>query len=347
MPSSADDIGISIWMQGLQVGNYGEGQDSRFLRPIGADHRRSGAVRKTSWMADVTSSARAYRLWYALILGACVVLLTACASQITLPSHLLPLPRGAIEDLASRRLRLEQPIFIRIFKEESELEVWKRQDDGHYQHFRTYPICTWSGDLGPKIVEGDKQSPEGFYSVTTQHMNPHSKFHLSFNLGFPNEFDRSHGRTGTALMVHGKCSSAGCYAITDIYVEEVYALAREAFVGGQDNIPVHIFPFRMTATNVARHAFSEHQSFWHMLKEGYDAFEATKQVPTVVVCGQRYVVKPVWRNPLTAVLAAGPSCPPYERDRTAQATGDAAVRASPLGRILPGRKQRTPPPVSH
>ncbi len=297
-------------------------------------------------MADLNSSTRAWRLRHALIMGACAGL-TACASQITLPSHLLPLPREAVEDLASRRLRLEQPIFIRIFKEDSELEVWKRQDDGHYLHFRTYPICTWSGDLGPKIVEGDRQSPEGFYSVTAQHMNPHSKFHLSFNLGFPNEFDRSHGRTGTALMVHGKCTSAGCYAITDLYVEEVYALAREAFIGGQDNIPVHIFPFRMTPSNLARHASSEHQPFWHVLKEGYDAFEATKQLPNVVVCGRRYVVNPIWRSPLTAALDASRSCPPYERERATLVAGDAATKSSPLGRILPGRKQRTPQAVSH
>jgi murein L,D-transpeptidase YafK len=304
------------------------------------------AVGKIGCMTDRSSNTRARRLRHTLILGAGVGL-TACASQITLPSHLLPLRSDAIEELVSRRLRLEQPIFIRIFKEDSELEVWKQQDDGRYQHFRTYPICTWSGDLGPKIVEGDRQSPEGFYGVTAKHMNPHSKFHLSFNLGFPNEFDRSHGRTGTALMVHGKCTSAGCYAITDLYVEEVYALAREAFIGGQDNIPVHIFPFRMTPHNLTRHASSEHQPFWHMLKEGYDAFEATKQLPTVVVCGRRYVVNPIWRSPLAATLDASRPCPPHERDRGTLVAVDWATKSSPLGRILPGRKQRTPQAVPH
>ena len=273
---------------------------------------------------------------------AAAAVLAGCASQLSLPAHLLQLPKDALDDLASRRLRLDQPIFIRIFKEDSELEVWKRHDDGRYQHFRTYPICTWSGDLGPKIVEGDKQSPEGFYGVTPQQMNPHSNFHLSFNLGFPNEFDRSHGRTGTALMVHGKCSSAGCYAITDPYVEEVYALAREAFIGGQDSIPVHIFPFRMTPYNLARNASSEHQPFWRMLKDGYDAFESTRQVPTVVVCGRRYVTNPVWRSPLTGRLDANRACPHYERDQVVLVAGNAVTQPSPPGRVLPGRRLRAP-----
>lgn len=269
------------------------------------------------------------------------LLLAGCASQLALPRHLLPLPRDTLDDLSNRRLRLERPIFIRIFKEESELEVWKLQDDGRYQHFRTYPICTWSGELGPKILEGDKQSPEGFYAVTRQHMNPNSQFHLSFDLGFPNAFDRSRGRTGKALMVHGKCSSAGCYAITDTYVEEVYALAREAFIGGQDSIPVHVFPFRMTNANLLRHASSEHVPFWSMLKLGYDAFEQAHVVPTIVVCGRQYIVNPIWHAPLTRPPDPIRPCPAHDQDSAAQIADTFAQKPQPVGRVLPGRRMRT------
>ena len=129
------------------------------------------------------------------------------------------------------------PIFVRIFKEESELEVWKQRDDGRFYHFKTYPICNWSGDLGPKVQQGDKQAPEGFYTVAKYQMNPNSQFHIAFNLGYPNAYDQAHSRTGDFLMVHGKCSSAGCYAMTDALIEEIYALARESFSGGQETLP--------------------------------------------------------------------------------------------------------------
>ena len=168
--------------------------------------------------------------------------------------------------------------------------MWKLRDDGRYYHFKTYPICNWSGQLGPKLREGDRQSPEGFYTITREQMNPNSKYHLAFNLGYPNPFDKSNRRTGDALMVHGGCGSAGCYAMTDALMEELYALVREAFIGGQDVVHVHAFPFRMTAANMARHAKSEWRGFWRTLKEGYDYFELTRQVPTVAVCNRRYVV---------------------------------------------------------
>lgn len=264
-----------------------------------------------------------------------------CASELTLPTYLLPLPAETIDELKERNLRIEQPLFIRIFKEESELEVWKLGDDGRYLHFRTYPICTWSGALGPKLVEGDKQSPEGFYVVPRERMNPHSKYHLAFNLGFPNEYDRSHGRTGTALMVHGKCTSAGCYAITDPYIEEVYALAREAFIGGQDTIPVHVFPFRMTQANLARHAASSNMPFWSMLKPGYEAFERTRVVPTIAVCGRRYVVNPIWRSTATRPLDATKACPPHDLAPVEAGPAEPTATQATTGRVLAGRRLRT------
>jgi murein L,D-transpeptidase YafK len=173
-------------------------------------------------------------------------------------------------------------------QEESELEVWKQRDDGRYYHFKTYPVCNWSGDLGPKVKQGDRQAPEGFYTVTREQMNPDSKFHLAMNLGYPNSYDRAHRRTGEFLMIHGKCKSAGCYAMTDALIEEIYAMARETFVGGHDSFQVHAFPFRMSDENMVRYARHEAYPFWKIMKEGYDYFEISRQLPTVAVCNRRY-----------------------------------------------------------
>ena len=152
--------------------------------------------------------------------------------------------------LAVNGMRPESPIFVRIFKEESELEVWKLKN-GRFQHFRTYPICAWSGNLGPKVQAGDRQSPEGFYTVSRGQMNPRSLYHLAFNIGFPNTYDAVNGHSGSALMVHGDCKSVGCYAMTDAYIEEIYILAREAFNGGQTKFHVQALPFRMTSATAA------------------------------------------------------------------------------------------------
>ncbi|WP_208976350.1 L,D-transpeptidase family protein [Polycladidibacter hongkongensis] len=181
------------------------------------------------------------------------------------------------------------PIFIRIFKEESELEIWKKTRSGKYAKLETYEICKWSGKLGPKFKEGDRQAPEGFYEVTPGRMNPNSSYYLSFNLGFPNKYDRAHGRTGSHLMVHGACSSRGCYAMTDEQIADIYALGRDAFFGGQRKFQVQAFPFHMTAQNMARHRHNKHYKFWQMLKEGSDHFEITKTPPKVEVCEGRYV----------------------------------------------------------
>ena len=153
-------------------------------------------------------------------------------------------------------------------------------------------MCRWSGELGPKIKEGDRQAPEGFYNITPAQMNPNSQFYLSFNLGYPNAYDRAHGRTGAHLMVHGDCSSRGCYAMTDDQIAEIYALARESFFGGQRSFQVQAYPFRMTAANFAKHRNNPHIPFWRMLKEGNDHFELTGHEPVVEVCEKRYVFNP-------------------------------------------------------
>ena len=188
------------------------------------------------------------------------------------------------------------PILIRIYKEQSTLEVWKQDRTGNFAPLKAYPICKFSGKLGPKLAQGDYQAPEGFYDITPDQMNPWSVEYLAFNTGFPNAFDRSLGRTGSFLMVHGGCESVGCYAMTDHEMEEIYGLADEAFKGGQDKIQLEAFPFQMTAENLARHSDDSNAPFWEMLKKGSDTFLATGQPPKVAICGQRYVFNPVVAN---------------------------------------------------
>ncbi|MEX0284422.1 MAG: hypothetical protein AB3N23_07400 [Paracoccaceae bacterium] len=191
--------------------------------------------------------------------------------------------------MAQQGMTLGAPIYIRIFKEEAELEVWV-QDDTSYRLFRSYPICNYSGHLGPKLAEGDYQSPEGFYAVPRGALNPNSRFHLSFNLGFPNAYDRAHERTGSYLMVHGDCRSVGCYAMTDPAIEEIYLLAEQALSGGQRAVPVHAFPFHMTDTRMAQAAGHHWFNFWEGLQPAYAAFEATHRPPPMRVRGGQYVL---------------------------------------------------------
>lgn len=198
-------------------------------------------------------------------------------------------------DLAAAGLRLGAPLFLRICKAESTLEAFL--DDGiRFRRFHSFPICAWSGALGPKLREGDGQSPEGFYAVRPRQLNPASQFHLSFDLGFPNAFDRAHGRTGSYLMVHGRCVSIGCYAMTDPVIEVIWTLLTAALAGGQSAVPVHAFPFRMDAADAdARIAASEHADFWGQLRAGWQAFESTGLPPRIEVRERRYVVTPVRR----------------------------------------------------
>jgi murein L,D-transpeptidase YafK len=193
--------------------------------------------------------------------------------------------------LAAHGVALGAPVFIRIFKREFELELWMKRDD-RFHRFATYPICRWSGQLGPKLLEGDWQAPEGFYTVDAKALNPASRWHRSFNLGYPNAFDRAHGRTGSFLMVHGGCSSIGCYAMTDEVIDEIWRLVSAALKGGQPIFHVHIFPFRMTEQNLAQRSSARWAGFWRDLKAGYDAFEASRLPPTIAVCQGRYAVSP-------------------------------------------------------
>jgi murein L,D-transpeptidase YafK len=222
--------------------------------------------------------------------------------------HMQPLSDRLLADIESRNMAKESPILVRIFKEESELEVWKEDKTGRFALLRTYPICRWSGELGPKIKQGDRQAPEGFYTITPSLMNPNSNYYLAINTGFPNAYDRANDRTGQFLMIHGDCSSAGCYAMTDEQIAEIYSLARESFFGGQKSFQIQAFPFRMTPLNMARHRNSPHMAFWKMIKQGYDHFEVTRMEPKVDVCDKHYVFNAETRGKFTPAE----QCPIYK-----------------------------------
>jgi murein L,D-transpeptidase YafK len=177
---------------------------------------------------------------------------------------------------------------VRIFKEEAELEVWKQDTTGRFALLKTFPICRWSGDLGPKLQEGDRQAPEGFYTITPGLMNPNSSFYAAINTGFPNSFDKANNHDGSFLMIHGDCSSSGCYAMTDEQMGEIYSLARDALLG-RPSFQVQAYPFRLTPANLARHRTNPNLAFWKMLKIGNDHFEATHLEPKVDVCNRLYV----------------------------------------------------------
>lgn len=199
------------------------------------------------------------------------------------------LPDSILADMKAKGMLRNSSVMARIFKEEGKLEIWKARTNGRYGLVASYDICKWSGKLGPKFTEGDRQAPEGFYTVRPSQMNPKSQYHLAFNIGYPNAFDRANGRTGSNLMVHGACSSSGCYSMTDAQVEQIYAFGRDAFQGGQTEFQIQAFPFRMTAANMARYRNDPNYEFWKMLKVGYDQFEITRVPPKVDVCEKRYI----------------------------------------------------------
>jgi murein L,D-transpeptidase YafK len=202
--------------------------------------------------------------------------------------HLSPIPPATMSLMATKGMSKSDPIVIRSYKKESEMEVWKRGSDGRYALLKTFPICRWSGQLGPKRKEGDRQAPEGFYAITPAQMNPNSAYYLSFDTGYPNAVDRANGGSGSALMVHGSCSSRGCFAMTDESIAEIYAIAREALAGGQRSFQFQSYPFRMTAKNLAQHRYDPNIAFWKNLKEGSDYFEVAREEPQVSVADRRY-----------------------------------------------------------
>ena len=274
----------------------------------------------------------------------CAAVLAACSSAPVIPPPSeVPLSKDALDLLAKKGMQPGAPVYVRIFKDESELEIWKQRDDGRFYHFKTYPICNWSGELGPKIVEGDKQAPEGFYTVTKRQLYHAGRWPRSLLLNFPNVYDQAEARTGSDILIHGGCTSVGCFAMTNPVSDEVHRLTVAAIDAGQDNVPIHVFPFRMTEENVKSHASPAWASFWANLKEGYDAFEQTKRVPRVAVCNSRYTFA---EAPGTASTGAVEAC------QTTIATIkdqndwlDGVTPASPIVRPVRTAAADIPPPM--
>jgi murein L,D-transpeptidase YafK len=200
--------------------------------------------------------------------------------------------------------KMGQQVFVRIFKQEGTLELWMKRGE-RFALYKSFAVCKWSGALGPKTRAADYQSPEGFYSVSARQLNPHSHYHLAFDVGYPNAYDRRQGFTGSAVMVHGDCKSVGCFAMTNAGIDEIYPIVAAALAGGQHEVPVHIFPFRMTEQAIARETTSSSNSFlafldngggpkrdwgafWRNLKQGYDLFEHDRAPPVAYACGDRY-----------------------------------------------------------
>ena len=282
------------------------------------------------------------------------VMLAGCNSdEISLASNAKanqPVPPKLIQAMVEKDMDLNSPILVRLFKQEAELEIWKQDRSGRFALLKTYPICRWSGDLGPKIREGDRQAPEGFYAISPAQMNPQSAYYLSFNTGYPNAFDKALGRTGSQLMVHGDCSSRGCYAMTDEQIAEIYSLGRESFFGGQKSFQLQAYPFKMTPVNMAKHRNNQHMPFWKMIKEGYDHFEVTKQEPKVDFCEKKYVFDAIRAPNATRepVFDASAKCPAYaipedvadavreKQQAEAAETAKLVSRGAPVARLNTG-----------
>jgi murein L,D-transpeptidase YafK len=309
-----------------------------------ARHPRSFAVTgRTQFRALVTSVA----------LAASVALAGCNSDEISLANNAKanqPVPPKLVADMTAKDMDMNSPILVRLFKTEAELEVWKQNRSGQFALLKTYPICRWSGDLGPKVREGDRQAPEGFYSITPGQMNPQSAYYLSFNTGYPNAFDKALGRSGSQLMVHGDCSSRGCYAMTDEQIAEIYSLGRESFFGGQRAFQFQAYPFKMTPVNMAKHRNNPNMPFWKMIKEGNDHFEVTRQEPKVEFCENKYVFDPAQppnsSKPLNFNAAA--KCPAYvipdeiadavreKQQQDAAETAKLVSRGTPVARLNTG-----------
>lgn len=257
-----------------------------------------------------------------------------------------PLPPDALTFLQKKNIAAQAPVYIRIFKEESELEVWKERPGGRFVLIKTYPICNWSGALGPKEALGDLMAPEGFYSLGPGSMKPDSKYHLALNIGYPNALDRALGRTGNFIMVHGDCKSVGCFAMTDGLIEEIYAFVREALDNGQERVPVHVFPFRMTENAMERHSRHAAHATWKPLKEAYDDFAKSRLVPRIAMCEKRYVVNPVFDPGSPTPESAAAECPAAPGKLIAPVSQKLAKKLVTQPLVAIGVKLRTPESIA-
>jgi len=190
-------------------------------------------------------------------------------------------------ELADKGLKLNQSIYIRIFKDENNLEIWVRSGM-KYEFFKSYNVCYFSGGLGTKTKAGDGKSPEGFYTIEPKQLNPVSNYHLAINVGYPNKLETIKGYTGDQIMVHGHCASIGCYAMTDPGIDEIYTLVYQAFQSGQQKIQLDIFPFRMDQEHLKKYATNSSLSFWKSMKPGYDLFEKNHIPPVAAIKNKEY-----------------------------------------------------------
>ena len=309
----------------------------------GIGDRGSGALRRSTLHERLFKTSRILTVSGVIAAAAALAGCNTDFASVTSERALRPLSSELAAEMEKKSMPKESPILVRIFKEESELEVWKQDANGQFALLKTYPICRWSGELGPKVKEGDRQAPEGFYAITPGQMNPNSNYYLAFNLGFPNAFDRANDRSGAFLMVHGDCSSSGCYAMTDEQIQEIYTLGRDAFLGGQKSFQVQAYPFHMTAANLAKHRNNPAMPFWRNIKEGNDHFMVSRAEPKVDVCEKHYV--------FDAEAPAGSfhgkeKCPPYYSQARARRRGEAegaARRRRLRGARRQGRRHRRGP----
>jgi len=194
-------------------------------------------------------------------------------------------------ELASAGLEPGDPLFLRAFKEESELEIWmKPASEPHYLLFKVHRLVAAAGRSGPKLREGDGQAPEGFYTFGPEALRPETRHHLGIDLGFPNAYDRQRGRTGSDLLIHGGSLAGGSYALPPAAMDEVYALADAAFRAGEEEVAVHLFPFRLVDARMDK-VWSNPSRWteeWVNLKEGYDFFENVRLPPRIGLDGDRY-----------------------------------------------------------
>lgn len=272
----------------------------------------------------------------------------------------LPLPGTPNVAVLQERLRdkgvsLAEPILIRIFKAESELEIWKQKGDS-YVLFATYPICHWSGTIGPKLRDGDRQAPEGFYTVTRSQTRHVGRWPKSLDIGYPNILEQSQARTGSSILIHGGCSSIGCFAMTNPVSDEIHQMTVAAIESGEQIVPVHVFPFRMTDKNMAAQESSPWKAFWTNLKEGYDMFERTKRPATISVCGGRYIFRETRADESAGPLeACGPTLTaireqdqwlsnvPYPTPDLPKLATRATAMPPPIPQIQSSLESETPP----
>lgn len=165
------------------------------------------------------------------------------------------------------------------FKDNDLLDVYaKNKPESTYKKILSYEICSRSGQLGPKRKQGDGQVPEGFYHI--DRFNPTSSFYLSLGLNYPNLADKRRSKSdnlGGDIFIHGSCVTIGCMPMTDDAIKEIYLLAVYARNNGQKQIPVYVFPFKMTDRNMTSYKAKYHNNadliaFWENLKIGYDKF---------------------------------------------------------------------------